>query len=244
MCHVRSFWSSVATLIKRKSGTGFIVREMKMKRRLAYTITTFCFLLSPLESCAQSTDVPKYEVAADFSSLTLESGTNLAGLGGRFTYNLNKRVALEAARYFFPGKCDSCPGEVTGRVSEGLFGVKVGKRFQKWGIFGKARPGFMSFSKGAFDFVPTGGSEPFPFTIVESRRTPFALDVGGVIEFYPSKRIVVRFDGGDTILHYSERTFHSFSVDPITGALTPLALTSPGFTRHNFQFIAGVGFRF
>ena len=192
----------------------------------------------------QTTDVPRYEVAEDFSSLSLDSGTTLPGLGGRFTYNLNRNVALEAAGYFFPGHCNVCIGETTGHVTEGLFGVKAGKRFRRWGIFGKARPGFVSFSKGSFDIVPTGGTGPFPFTIVVSRRTAFAFDVGGVVEFYPSKRIVVRFDGGDTILHYSSRTFHSFSVDPITGALVPTQFTASGFTRHNFQFIAGVGFRF
>jgi hypothetical protein len=203
-----------------------------------------CLLLNPLTTRAQSTDVPKYEVAADFSSITLDYGTTLPGLGGRFTYNVNKHLALEAAGYFFPGKCATCPGQVTGHVSEGLFGVKAGKRFQKWGVFGKARPGLMSFSKGFVDIVPTGGSGPFPFVFVVHRNTPFALDVGAVLEFYPSKRIVVRFDGGDTILHYSQRTVQSFTADPITGTLLPFTYTSPAYTRHNLQFSAGVGFRF
>jgi hypothetical protein len=217
-----------------------------MKRKLFLTIAAMgiSLLLSSLNTWAQSADVPKYEVAADFTSLSLEYGTTLPGLGGRFTYNLNKHLALEAAGYFFPGKCETCNGQITGHITEGLFGVKAGKRFQKWGVFGKARPGFMSFGKSFFDLVPTGGSGPFPFTFVVRRSTAFALDVGGVIEFYPSKRIVVRFDGGDTILHYAQRTLHSFSTDPTTGALVPFAFTSPGYTRHNFQFTAGVGFRF
>jgi hypothetical protein len=217
-----------------------------MKRNLLFTITAIVisFLLSPLRTHAQSTDVPRYEVAADFTSISLQYGDTLPGLGGRFTYNLNKHVALEAAGYFFPGKCATCNGQITGHITEGLFGVKVGQRFKKWGVFAKARPGFASFSKGFFDIVPTGGTGPFPFTFVVRRDTPFALDVGGVIEFYPSKRIVVRLDGGDTILHYGSHTFHSFHTDPITGALVPDSLTTSGYTRHNFQFSAGVGFRF
>lgn len=217
-----------------------------MKRNVFFTITAIgiSLLLSPLNTRAQSTDVPKYEVAADFTSLSLEYGDTLPGLGGRFTYNLNKHVALEAAGYFFPGKCATCNGQITGHVTEGLFGVKVGKRFQKWGVFAKARPGFMSFGKGFFDIVPTGGTGPFPFTFVVRRNTPFALDVGAVLEFYPSKRIVVRFDGGDTILRYGAHTYHSFHTDPITGALVADSITTSGYTRHNFQFIAGVGFRF
>src|ERR1700730_4258888 len=221
-------------------------REMKTKRQLFLTMTAsgIFLLLSPLVTRAQSTDIPKYEVAADFTSVSLEYGDTLPGLGGRFTYNLNKHLALEAAGYFFPGKCATCNGQITGHVTEGLFGVKVGKRFQKWGVFGKARPGFMSFSKGFFDIVPTGGTGPCPFTFAVRRHPPFALDVGAVVEFYPSKKIVVRFDGGDTILRYGSRTFHSFHTDPVTGALVADSITTSAYTRHNFQFIAGVGLRF
>ena len=30
----------------------------------------------------------------------------------------------------------------------------------------------------------------------------FSMDVGGVVEFYPSRRIVTRLDIGDTIIRY------------------------------------------
>jgi len=216
-----------------------------MKRTiLNFSAISLLLLLCPHATRSQSTDVPKYEVAAEFTSLSLEYGDTLPGLGGRFTYNLNKHLALEAAGYFYPRKCATCSGQVTGHVTEGLFGVKAGKRFRKWGVFGKARPGFVSFGKGFFDIVPTGGGGPFPFTFVVHRSTALALDVGAVLEFYPSKRIVVRFDGGDTILRYPSRTVHSFTTDPITSALSPFSFTSPAYTRHNFQFSAGVGFRF
>ena len=141
-----------------------LTRETKMKRSQLFMITAIgiCFLLSPLNTRAQSTDVPKYEVAAEFSSLTLNPEHTEPGLGGRFTYNLNKHLALEAAGYFFPHACQFCS---SGRISEGLFGVKAGKRFQKWGIFGKARPGLVSLSKGSFTLVPIGGGGPFPFMV-------------------------------------------------------------------------------
>jgi len=190
-----------------------------------------------------SIDLPKYEVSADFTSFSISSEQTHPGIGGRFTYNLNRHVALEAAGYFSPGKCASCAGEVTGRITEGLFGVKAGQRFKKWGIFGKARPGFISFSQGNFDLLPSGGGA-FPFTIVTSRLTNSALDLGGVVEFYPSKRIVLRFDNGVTFNHYGPRTVHSVSVDPVTGSLTPATFTTSSFTRRIFQFIGGVGFRF
>jgi hypothetical protein len=219
-----------------------------MKRKLLFTITAIgiSLLLSPLPTRAQSADVPKYEVGADFSSFTLSSGKTEPGLGGRFTYNINKHVALEAAGYFFPRTCEFCSSDDAGRIAEGLFGVKAGKRFQKWGIFGKARPGLVSFSKGAFNLVPTGGGGPFPFRVELNRLTNFALDVGGVLEFYPSHRIVTRFDFGDTMVRFGQRTTgFQLITDPITGVFTLGApITSPAITRHNLQFTAGVGFRF
>ena len=235
-----------------------------MKRKLLFSIAALgiCLLLEPLNARAQSTDVPKYEVAADFSLLGLNTRTTLPGLGGRFTYNINKHVALEAAGYFFPGHCLGCSsGEPTGHVVEGLFGVKAGKRFQKWGVFAKARPGFMSFGHAAFNVVPLvvmgtphgliscyGPTFSAPcFRIEENRLTAAVLDVGGVLEFYPSRRIVVRFDGGDTITRYGQRSFTTLTVDPAnpTSGIPILGPgTSPAYTRHSFQFTAGVGFRF
>jgi hypothetical protein len=216
---------------------------MKKKLFLTSSAIGICLWLSPLSTRAQSTDIPKYEVAAEFSSLTLNPGHTEPGLGGRFTYNLNRNVALEAAGYFFPHECQFCS---TGRITEGLFGVKAGKRFQKWGIFGKARPGLMSLSKGAFNVVPIGGGGPFPFTVESRRLTNFALDVGGVLEFYPSRRIVTRFDFGDTMVRFGRRTTgFQLVTDPNTGVTTLGApIISPAYTGNSFQFTAGVGFRF
>ena len=236
---------------------------MKSKILMTMIVTAFVTLSSyqAKSQTKQPSDLSKYEVAADFTSLSLDSGTSLPGLGGRFTFNLNKHVALETAGYFFPGKCDGCVGEITGNVTEGLFGVKIGKRFKKWGIFGKARPGFASFSRGAFDIVPLAsfsgpgqvscfGTVPnlVPcFRIAETRRTHAVLDLGGVLEFYPSKRIVVRFDGGDTMIHYTRRTFTTLVADPAnpTSGIPVLGtFIGPAHTRHSFQFMGGVGFRF
>jgi len=214
-----------------------------MMKTVLWTIAvigTF-FLSGTVESRAQSTELPKYEVAVDFSSLTLQSGTTVPGLGGRFTFNLNKAIALEAAGYFFHGNCDFCQGELTGRVTEGLYGVKAGKRFKKWGLFAKARPGFMRFSKSAVDTFPAAGGGVF-FQL--HPRTVFAMDLGGVLEFYPSKKVMVRFDLGDTVLRYGRHTFSTVTADPATGALVPARFTAPAITLHSIQFTAGVGFRF
>ncbi|HEY3104066.1 MAG TPA: hypothetical protein VGJ69_10765 [Pyrinomonadaceae bacterium] len=215
-----------------------------MKKILFVTAITAAFLAFCHQAGGQTkptSDLPKYEVAPEFTVFNLYGDQTEVGVGGRFTVNINKGVALEAAGYFSPGTCDTCAGQQTGRIAEGLFGVKAGKRFSKVGIFAKARPGFMTIGKGYFDFVPTSGGF---VTLVPHRLTPFALDLGGVFEFYPSKKIVIRVDYGDTILHYRQYSFIGFDFNPVTLQVTPVQRTQPAHTTHNSQFIAGVGFRF
>jgi hypothetical protein len=196
---------------------------------------------------SQSQDLPKFEVAGEFTMLQrddLNEGKKItAGFGGRFTYNLNRVFSLEAAGHFFPKDCFDClnPGE----LKQAVGGIKVGKRFERWGVFAKARPGAVHHSD---DF---GGSViclnilcPFPTEPFVPNRTHFAFDVGGVIEFYPSKRIVTRFDAGDAIIHFGRRVTEGLVFNPSRRQLEPFHFIELGRTSHNFQFITSVGFRF
>lgn len=204
------------------------------------------FLL-PLQVLAQTQELPKFEVAGEFTTLEREGfgqRRTEPGIGGRFTYNLNEMFSLEAAGYFFPKRCFQCRNG--GTITEGLAGVKVGKRFEKWGIFAKARPGAISFSQGTFDIRQTipPPEGPFPFFFELHRLTTFAMDVGGVVEFYPSKRIVTRFDVGNTVVHFRRRNAGTVLFDPVTGIATVVPITIPARTSHTFQFMTSVGFRF
>lgn len=199
------------------------------------------------QALAQSEELPKFEVAGEFTTLERESFPGRRtepGLGGRFTYNLNKMFSFEAAGYFFPKQCSQCRNG--GNVAEVLGGVKVGKRFEKWGIFAKGRPGAISYSRGALDVIlPPGTTSPFgPVEFEFKRLTAFAMDVGGVVEFYPSKRIVTRFDLGDTIIHFKSRNMNTIVFNPVTDTISPGTIRIPGRTSHNFQFMTSVGFRF
>ena len=210
-----------------------------MKRRL-FPVAIVCVLLAQSSAYSQSTPVPRYEVAAEFTTLGRNSfGTRTEpGVGGRFTFNMNEVFAFEGAAYIFPRRCFDCVEN--GRMSEAVAGVKVGKRFNSWGVFGKARPGVVSFSEGSSNFTITGPSQPI--LVERSRVTSFATDVGGVIEFYPSPRIVTRFDAGDTIIYHRQRTQNFVIFDSTGPRLIPF--TRPARTDHQFQFSASVGFRF
>jgi hypothetical protein len=213
-----------------------------MNRTLLLVVMIAC-LVAPV--FAQSQDVPKYEVAAEFTTLERDDFTGRRtepGLGGRFTYNLNHVLSLEAAGYFFPRRCFQCRNG--GRITEGFGGVKAGKRFESWGIFAKARPGVISFSEGTFNVVDNPAAPAFPISFELSRLTTFATDTGGVVEFYPSKRLVTRFDAGVTTLYLRRRTANTVIFNPITDEISLVPITIPARITFHFQFMTSVGFRF
>ena len=75
---------------------------------------------------------------------------------------------------------------------------------QRFGLFGKVRPGFVSFSR-SLNLIGTRQLTFAGFPFVQgdfefARRTFFANDLGGVLEFYPTRRWAVRFDAGARLL--------------------------------------------
>lgn len=181
----------------------------------------------------------KIEIGVQTTSLTvfppdLPFDDTRAGIGGRFTFNFNRSIAAESEINFFPQK--QLIFESDGSSIQAQFGVKIGKRFEKFGVFGKVRPGFISADR-VVSVVPGAQVPGFPFFNVKiERQNFFTTDFGGVLELYPSKRLVVRFDAGDTVIRHPERFF------PI-GFGGPLVSGLPVRYSHNFQLTAGVGFR-
>ena len=179
----------------------------------------------------------KIEIGVQSTSLTLfhpdfPFDDTQGGIGGRVTYNFNRSIAAEAEFNFFPQKQFTL--NANGSAIQGQFGVKIGKRFEKAGLFAKVRPGFLSVDK-VVSVVPGSQVPIFPDIRVE-RETFFSLDFGGVLELYPSRRVVVRFDGGDTAIRHPARFGQISFTDPVQ-------LLRPAKFKHNFQFTAGVAFR-
>src|ERR1043165_7738203 len=143
-----------------------------MKKELCLlTVVIIIFGLAHDNARAQSEDVPRFEVGAQFTTLTkpdFDGGRTEAGFGGRFTYNVTDYLALEAEGDFFPHRCLTCTSGNNGRITEGLFGVKAGRRFNKFGLFAKGRPGFVRFSEGIADVIPLP-SPPGPFPLLDRK---------------------------------------------------------------------------
>lgn len=182
------------------------------------------------------------------------------GFGARFVYNLTNHIALEAEGNFFPGRPRAeftgfSPGGVpAGHIYQGQFGVKAGKRFKKAGVFMKARPGFVGFTQTSqftgfrltSFFHPSLGRqvllENAEFRIGKAAYP--SVDVGCVVEFYPSRRIVTRLDIGDTIIRYGIYRERLSAVCALCCPCPTQLFERPAETRHNLQFSAGIGIRF
>ena len=142
-------------------------------------LLSFSCLISQAQNKTVSDDerVPTYEIGGQIFAF---GGHDLGfgwGAGTRFSYNLNNHIAFDSEVNFF------LPDEGPAYATQGLFGIKAGKRTRYLGIFAKARPGFQT-----------------NLTINDKAR--LALDVGGVAEFYPNRHVVLRFDAGDVIIPF------------------------------------------
>jgi len=179
-----------------------------------------------------------------------KSRTTQVGFGGRFAYNLTDNIAVEGELNFFPkvDLFDQPDAFNDGNLVEGLFGLKAGKRFEKIGIFGKARPGFLYASKGDLQNRPGSACPtvfPPPVGCFETiSKNSFAFDFGGVVELYPSKRTLIRIDVGDTIIQLGTRNVTGILTGPGLSPSFAVVVGVPSETTHNLQVSAGIGFRF
>jgi Outer membrane protein beta-barrel domain len=157
----------------------------------------------------------RFEVGGQLAIHRLpELGETPIGYGFRFTYNAYLPFLA------FDSEIDNYPTSSTGNfgATEGFFGLRAGVRVGPWGVFVKARPGFAHFG-GGFD---------------EQRltsRTHFALDLGGVAEYFILPHVGVRWDLSDVMVHYGNATLLAGPGGPIG---PPLG------TRSNLQTTIGV----
>lgn len=239
---------------------GKVRHNLQISAGVAFRLGDFPEDKDSTSTSQPDTETPRYEVGVHFTSLSLNPPRPICGdvcffpddlgpvtepgLGGRFTFNVTDNIGLEAEGNFFTRQHGSFFSVPSGHIFQGQFGVKVGKRFGSFGIFGKARPGFVGFTQAlqlvssrietlpAFDNRQVEVGE---FRIGTTKY--FSTDLGGVVEFYISRRVITRMDLGDTIIRYGEFAVPGFS-------LSNLIVRRPPETKHNFQFTGGIGFRF
>ena len=154
------------------------------------------------------------------------------GLGGFASYRLWGVFYFDSDVLFFPQDHGTGGPHDGGEIVQGLFGAKGGIRRNQYGFFGKVRPGFNSYSAAVTSLSDHSSDAPF---YTYGRSTNFVLDLGGIVEFYPSERSTLRLEAGDTHIFYGDR---SVAVNGV-----PMSY-SGGELRHSIEFIVGYGWRF
>jgi hypothetical protein len=178
-----------------------------------------------------------FQVGGQLSTLRLSDfdATN-AGFGGRGSFDLTRFVTLEGEINFFandefevssPGLERNLSVEYKRRRLEGFFGPKVGVRYERFGIFAKARPGFSRLTHRGIGCVGPDCALAQMLLAIPEYKTEFAVDLGGVFEFYPTDRTVARVDLGTTVIR------HRSTAPPCNDC-----------NSQNFSSRFGFGFRF
>jgi len=139
-------------------------------------------------------------------------------VGGRFTVNLTDHVAVDSQISIYP-RDEFFPDR---SKTQAVFGVKAGIRGRRVGLFGKFRPGLVYVRSPLVCFIPEGCG---PAPASTDSRSWLALDMGAVVEMYPSHRWMTRFDVGDTLVRRGNGSDSYFS-------------------SHNLQLNIGIGIRF
>jgi len=197
-----------------------------MRKMFFFVLTAAALLLMvPTQNAQAQSETPKVEIGAHYTLLRFRDlfvdgdGVTDSGVGGRVTFNLSDNIGIEGELNFFPQKRSNSltvnPLFIDSTRTQGLFGVKTGMRSEKFGIFGKLRPGFFRIGESGSLGV-TGQS-----------FTQFALDFGGVFELYPSRSVALRFVVGDTVIRFGSN---------FTGG--------DAFNSNNLQISTGIAFRF
>lgn len=139
--------------------------------------------------------VGRYALGTQYTNITLPvlkdgsnkaTNENLSGAGFTFDYNFNRNFAIDSSVNFLPGQAGTQP------MMQGLFGMKLGARWNRWGLFAKVRPGFIYYENA---WPGLGGTAP-------TSLTRFAWDLGGVAEIYTHRNGTIRVDAGTTLVRY------------------------------------------
>jgi hypothetical protein len=205
--------------------------------RLILLATPFSCITTHAQSSHEA--LRRWEIGGHYTLLNIASdrvdcfscSVNNSGLGLNLGVNFRRWIGFDSEINFFPDPGVGATNQEGGRITQGLFGVRVGIPKEKWGLFAKFRPGFVSNGRTIIAVSPI----PPPFSFAFGRLTHFASDMGGIFEYNVTRQISFRTDLGDTIVRHGRQTYIS-----ITGN----SLTVLRYYRNNLQFSTGIIFRF
>jgi len=176
----------------------------------------------------------RFTAGAQYSLLTLVRSSNVvrdeSSVGGFFTWDFSKYVGFDSSLLFFPRDMKFADFQQGGRMLQAFGGIRVGVRRGHFGIYAKIRPGTQLFTltSGNLETQIENGTGYTPYA-------DLALDAGGIIEYYATRRTTLRLDAGQTWLYYPARNVIDQNGQPFHAS---------AFSATAMQVSLGLGFRF
>ncbi|HEY1809750.1 MAG TPA: hypothetical protein VGG42_14380 [Acidobacteriaceae bacterium] len=122
-----------------------------------------------------------------------------SGAGAFLSWNFAPCLSLDTTAFYSPHKDGFIFPQDGGTTADAFAGFKAGIRRGRMGYFAKLRPGMIQFSRTVWLEDPA---------IHWEKTTDFALDSGGILEVYPSHHTLLRFEAGNTYIHYHAARIH------------------------------------
>src|SRR5260370_23278554 len=199
---------------------------LRVARWFCLLVLLFAVLFVP--DARPQQEYSRFEVSGQYSIIRLLDASGNAqshsGFGGRLDVNLTRRLALESQLDFFPHHASPFTQQQGGHALQALCGIR-GKVIQSkhFAVYGLLRPGLIHFEKVAVF------SSTLPLSFTTHPATYFLVNLGGGIEFYPTPRVVTRFEiSGNP---YAIRNFTAPAASgfvTLPGEITDHSVISPG----------------
>lgn len=179
-----------------------------------FRLLALLFAVLTVPAARPQQEYSRFEVSGQYSLIRLLDASGNAqshsGFGARFDVNLTRRLALESQIDFFPHHASPFLQQQDGHALQALFGVR-GKVLQSrhFAVYGLLRPGLIHFEKAAV-FSPI-----VPFFFTTRPATYFLVNLGGGIEFYPSPRVITRFE-----ISGNPYAIPNFTIPAVSGFVT------------------------
>jgi hypothetical protein len=194
-----------------------------------------------LESAPAASAKPEhFSVGAYFPLQIREQSVNnnapaLGGGGAWIEVPSFRFLSFDLAAFDLPHDDHTAGTRDGGTPFAAFIGPKVGVHLNRFGIFVKARPGVMRFSRTESSLTLSNCGQ---FSAVNRPQYQFSLDTGAVFEYTPMRHALLRLETGDDLIFYHAHNItHDYAGDSGVD-------TAPAMHGSSILFLASLGWRF